>query len=810
MVRSDRGGEYYGRYDSTGQHMGPFAKYLQDCGIVPQYTMPGTPEQNGVAERRNRTLKDMMRSMMSRCNLPDFLWGDALKTALYILNRVPSKSVPKTPFELWTGRKPSLNHLRVWGCPAEVKIYNPFETKLDPKTSRCFFIGYPDRAKGYRFYCPGRGNKIVESMHAKFLELDVAELAIASDNTDSVMPDVVTLPLPIFDNASSSTTQGGFAPNENVAEHLAEDVVEPLVENVVDPPVVAEVAQPAEPVEQIHVRRSARQKRPAITDDFVVYLSEDAYDIGVVVDPKNYLEAVTCSQSSMWTDAMHDEMKSMVNNDVWELVELPGNCKAIGCKWIFKTKKDSKGKIERFKARLVAKGFTQKEGIDFNETFSPVSTKDSFRIIMALVAHFDLELHQMDVKTAFLNGDLNEEVYMQQPEGFVTSGNEHLVCKLRKSIYGLKQASRQWYLKFDEVVTSLGFEENKVDQCIYLKVSGSKFIFLVLYVDDILLASRDLGLLHETKSMLTKFFDMKDLGEASFVLGIEIHRDRSRGVLGLSQRAYIDRVLERFNMQNCKPGDTPVAKGDKFSKDQCPKNEIERAEMNGKPFDSALGSLMYAQVCTRPDIAFIVGVLGRYQSNPGNDHWIAAKKVMRYLQRTKEYMLVFRRVDNLEIVGYTDSDLAGCVDDRKSTSGYIFMLAGGAISWKSKKQTLVASSTMQAEFVACYAASTHAVWLRNLVTGLRIVDSIARPLKLYCDNNAAVFYSKNNKTSSGSKHLELKYLTVRDFVKKNDIIVEYIGTNFMLADPLTKGLRPIVFKNHVENMGIVSSFDVFG
>jgi hypothetical protein len=272
-------------------------------------------------------------------------------------------------------------------------------------------------------------------------------------------------------------------------------------------------------------------------------------------------------------------------------------------------------------------------------------------------------------------------------------------------------------------VTSLGFEENEFDQCIYLKVSGSKFIFLVLYVDDMLLASNDLGMLHETKKMLTRSFDMKDLGEASFVLGIEIHRDRS---------------------------------------------------------------------------------------NPGNDHWVAAKKVMRYLQRTKDYMLVYRRVDSLEIVGYTDSNRPGCLDDLLSTSGYIFMMAGGAISWRSKKQEDAASSTMLAEFVACFHASSQAVWLRNLVMRLRVVDSVARPLRIFCDNSAAVFFTKNNKRSNGSKHLDLKYLSVRGFVKKGYIIVEYISTDSMLADPLTKGLKPIDFKRHVENMGIVSSFDVLG
>ena len=361
------------------------------------------------------------------------------------------------------------------------------------------------------------------------------------------------------------------------------------------------------------VRRSTRERRSAIPPDYLVYIGEQDYNIGSVTDPITYAEAISCPQSELWLDAMRDEIQSMRHNGVWELIELPEGHRPIGCKWVYETKRDHKGKIEKFKARLVAKGFTQREGVDYEATFSPVSSKDSFRVIMALVAHFDMELHQMDVKTAFLNGDLNEEVYMMQPEGFMTNDSGKLVCRLKKSIYGLKQASRQWYLKFHSVVASYGFVENKVDQCIYCKVSGRKFIFLILYVDDILLASSVLGLLHETKRMLSKNFDMKDLGEASFVLGIEIHRNRSRGLLGLSQRAYVDRILERFNMQQCKPGIAPVCKGDKLSLSQCPHSDIEKAQMKNVPYASALGSIMYAQVCTRPDIAFATGLIGRYQ-----------------------------------------------------------------------------------------------------------------------------------------------------------------------------------------------------
>ncbi|RVW93907.1 Retrovirus-related Pol polyprotein from transposon TNT 1-94 [Vitis vinifera] len=525
-VISDRGGEYYGRYDESGeQRPGPFAKYLEECGIVPQYTMPGSPSMNGVAERRNRTLKDMVRSMISHSTLPEKLWGEALKTAAYILNRAR--------------------------------------------------------------------NIVFE---------EEEESTIAFDN--------VQVSLPIIDQEVNLDPQ----PTDNI--------VQPLIANEN----IAPEEQTQQPQENMPLRRSTRERRNAISDDYIVYLQERDVESGMMEDdPINFQQAMKSSKSHKWIEAMNEEYKSMQDNKVWELVPLPVGTKPIGCKWIFKTKRDSN-----------------------------VSTKDSFRIIMALVAHYDLELHQMDVKTAFLNGDIDETIYMVQPENFVSEDSKNMVCKLTKSIYGLKQASRQ---------------------------CGSKYIFLVLYVNDILLATNDISILHDTKRFLSKHFEMKDLGDASFVLGIQIHRDRSRGILGLSQRTYIDKVLQRYGMQNSKLGDTPVAKGDKFSLNQCPKNSLESQEMQKIPYASAVGSLMYAQVCTRPDIAYIVGMLGRYLSNPGMDHWRAAKRVMRYLQRTKEYMLTYRRSDQLEFIGYSDSDFAGCQDNRRSTSGYIYLLAGGAISW---------------------------------------------------------------------------------------------------------------------------------
>ncbi|KAJ9554358.1 hypothetical protein OSB04_018403 [Centaurea solstitialis] len=786
-VRSDRGGEYYGRYDGSGeQRPGPFALFLKECGIVPQYTMPGSARMNGVAERRNRTLKNMVRSMISHTSLPEPLWGEALKTAVYILNRVPSKAVAKTPYELWTGKKPSLNHLHVWGCPAEAKAYNPHERKLDSRTISCYFVGYPERSRGFKFYNPTT-KSIFGTGNARNVVFEEEEDQVHSSSipTSTIDNDQVLIPIIVQDATPVQNT------NEGV----------PLVQdNNEVPPTVEQTQQ----TQEVPLRRSTRERTSAIPDDYIVFLQEHETQIGIREDdPINLKEALSSSNSQKWIDAMADEMKSMKDNDVWDLVELPKDAKPIGYKWIFKTKKDSNGNIERYKARLVAKGFTQMENIDYKENFSPVSSKDSFRTIMALVAHYDLELHQMDVKTAFLNGNIDETIYMTQPENLALGDSKSMVCRLKKSIYGLKQASRQWYLKFHQVITSFGYEVNLVEDCVYHKFSGSSVIFLILYVDDILIATNDLALLHDTKKFLAKHFEMKDLSDASFVLGIQILRDRSRGILRLSQRSYIDKVLDRFGMLDSKSGHTPIAKGDKFSLKQCPKNELEIKEMQKIPYASAVASLMYAQVCTRPDITFIVGVLGRYLSNPGMDHWRAAKRVMRYLKKTRDYMLTYRKSDSLEIIGYSDSDFGGCQDTGRSTSGYVYILAGGGISWKSVKQTLVASSTMAAEFVACYEASNHGIWLRNFVTGLRIVKGIERPLKLFCDNNSAVLYSNNNRSSIKSKHIDIKFLVVKERVHNGQIMIEHIGTNSMLADPLTKALVPKVFHEHTKNMGVV-------
>ncbi|KAL4017709.1 hypothetical protein IC575_021270 [Cucumis melo] len=321
-----------------------------------------------------------------------------------------------------------------------------------------------------------------------------------------------------------------------------------------------------------------------------------------------------------WIKAMDLEMESMYSNYVWTLVDQPNDVKPIGCKWIYKRKRDQVGKVQTFKAQLVAKGYTQKEGIDNEETFSPVAMIKSIRILLSIATFYDYEIWQMDVKTTFLNGNLEESIYMVQPERFIQKGQEQKVCKLQKSIYGLKQASKSWNIRFDTTIKSYGFEQNVDEPCVYKRIIKSTVAFLVLYVDDILLIGNDIGHLTDIKEWLATQFQMKDLENAQYVLGIQIVRNRKNRTLAMSQTSYIDRMLSRYKMHNSKKGLLPYRYGIHLSKEQCPKTPQEVEDMSNIPYASTVGSLMYTMLCTRPDICYLVGIVSRYQSNLGCDH----------------------------------------------------------------------------------------------------------------------------------------------------------------------------------------------
>ena len=739
-----------------------------------------------------------MRSMLSYSSLPISFWGYAIETAMYLLNLVPSKTVPKTPTELWKGRKPSLSHIRIWGAPAHVLRKDP--NKLESRTEVCMFVGYPKGTRGGLFYSPS-DKKVIVSTHATFLEEDyisnfkpkskiiLEELDSAQEQTE---PLVSWPPIPLI---PMHVQRGENVPEGEQAQ------IEPVEQD----PIQVE-PEPEEPVQE-ELRRSDRVRRkPAryvLLGESYQVIAIDSED-----DPINYKEALEDVDVQEWQKAMDREMESMYSNSVWSLVEAPKGVKPIGCKWIYKRKRGSDGKVETFKARLVAKGYTQKEGIDYEETFSPVAMLKSIRILLVVAASLDYEIWQMDVKTAFLNGNLNEDIYMQQPEGFKAKGKEHMVCKLQRSIYGLKQASRSWNIRFDQAITSFGFEKSPDEPCVYKRIQAQKVVFLVLYVDDILLIGNDKQVLSGVKDWLHKQFDMKDLGEANYILGIKLIRDRKNKLLALSQASYIDKILVRFNMENSKRGSLPFRHGIHLSKEQSPKTPEQKERMSRIPYASAVGSLMYAMLCTRPDICYAVGVVSRYQSDPGEEHWIAVKHILKYLRRTRDYMLVYSS-GSLETIGFTDSDFQGDIDSRKSTSGYVFTLYGGAVCWRSIKQTCVVDSTTEAEYVAASEAAKEAVWLKKFIMDLQVIPSAGRPITLYCDNSGAVAQSKEPRYHKKQKHIERKYHLIRDIIERGDTVVTKIASEENLADPFTKALPVQVFERHVDSMGVRRLPDLF-
>jgi hypothetical protein len=380
---------------------------------------------------------------------------------------------------------------------------------------------------------------------------------------------------------------------------------------------------------------------------------------------------------------------------------------------------------------------------------------------------------------------LEEEIYMQQPQGYEVKGKENLVCRLKKSLYGLKQAPRQWYLKFDRFMIEQGYSRCHSDHCVYFKrLENGSFIILLLYVDDMLVAGSNMQDINVLKKKLANSFAMKDLGAAKKILGMRITRDRKNRKLTLSQGEYTEKVLERFRMQNAKPVSTPLASHFKLTKEMCPKTQEEIEYMSRVPYSSAVGSLMYAMVCTRPDIAHAVGVVSRYMNNPGKEHWEAVKWILRYLRGTTTHALCFGGSDTF-LQGYVDSDMAGDKDSRRRTTGYVFTIGGTTVSWISKLKKVVALSTTKAEYVAATEASKEMIWLQRFMEEL---GKKQENNKLYCDSQSAIHLAKNSAFHSKTKHIQLRYHFIRSTLEDGQLKLEKIHTSQNPADMLTKGV----------------------
>lgn len=545
VLRTDNGGEFCSD---------AFDDYCRKEGIVRHHTIPYTPQQNGVAEHMNRTIISKAHCMLSNARMNKRFWAEAANTACYLINRSPSIPLnKKTPIEVWSDTPADYSHLRVFGCTAYAHVDNG---KLEPRDIKCLFLGYGSGVKGYKLWNP-ETRKTFMSRSVVFNE---SVMFTDSLSTDDVLVEKlqsqVSVQVELMDDQE----------NEVVGNDVSDSVLDTVQQS---PPISQSDLQHEEDVDlPIALRRSKRSCGPPnrlIEEcNMTHYALSCAEQVEDVCEPATYFEAIDSIDKEKLISAIQEEMQSLEKNGTWEIVSLPEKKKPVRCKWVFKRKEGLSPSVPlKFKAKLVAKGFSQILGVDYNDMFSPVVKHSSIRTFFSIVAIHDLE--QLDVKTAFSHGELEEEIYMDQPEGFIVPSKENYVCKLKKSLYGLKQSPRQWYKRFDSFTLLHGFNRSEYDNCVYIKIIDGSHIYMLLYVDDMLIAAKSKKEITTAKKLLSSEFDMKDLGVAKKILGIEITRDRKSGLLFLSQYNYINKVLQRFNMHDSKPVSTSIAPHFKLS-----------------------------------------------------------------------------------------------------------------------------------------------------------------------------------------------------------------------------------------------------
>jgi hypothetical protein len=584
-------------------------------------------------------------------------------------------------------------------------------------------------------------------------------------------------------------------------------------------------------------RRAGMRARTAVDYTSALVTTESkSTPASAIHEPRSYAEAMRSPQREQWLAAMRAEEESLRAHAVWRRVPLAEAHREgrtpIGCKWIYKLKLNSAGEVERYKARLVARGFTQQRGLDYTETFAPTLLYKTFRVLLTVAAVLDFELNQLDVETAFLYGELLDTVYMQLPPGLqleaASAAGERVVrggggsartecVRLLKALYGTKQASHVWHASLDRTLRKLGFRPATADPCVYTRPTASgESILLGVFVDDILAAhsQADASEWAAVKSQLCATYRnaIKDLGSAEWVLGMKITRDRSRRTLELSQQRYIEKMLHEFGLEDAKAVPTPEVAGHGLSKADEAQSDAERVSMQSKPYLELVGSLLYATLSTRPDCAHAVAMLSRFMQSPGEACWIAAKRVLRFLKGTKHVGLQFGwypegrgnaaathataqaeppnslRAFPSTVTMYCDADWAGDVDDRKSTSGCVVLLAGNVVSWSSKKQATVALSTAEAEYMAMSAAVQEGKWLAQLLREIGCAPQL--PMRVLCDNQAAIRISASDTSSAHTrcKHIDVRHHYIREAHASGTISVEWVATSDQWADVCTKGL----------------------
>lgn len=728
------------------------------------------------------------RSLVDDTNLPGYLWTEAVATANYLVNRSPTRSnFGVTPEEKYSGTKPHVHHLRIFGCLAYLHVPKEQRRKLESKTKRCLFLGYDEQSKVYRVFDPEKRKVIL----SKDIICDEAKVGYQHLLTSIPVPEDIfpplapnleapdetqpPLPINLPDQPTESSPENSILPRSPSPEPLQRT----QLENANPTPLV-----PQESLEPAGPRYPRRHRSPSkrLKDYFWTLSSE------LTEEPRSYHEANT---DERWTKAMQQEIDSIKKNHTWDVVDRPINKTPITGKWIFKTKKGPLGKIEKLKARIVARGFQQTPGIDYFDTFAPVVRWSTIRAILAIAAKRKWKVRQMDVKTAFLNGHLSEEVYMEIPDGFDGAGDPTKVCKLNKALYGLKQAPKAWYSRIDSWLTQQGMKKSTADPNMYCREIDGKHTVVLLYVDDLLITGDNEKEIKKIQAALTKNFEMTNLGLAKLYLGVEFEYTPSG--IWLHQRAYIRKLLKRYGMTNSAPCKLPMDPGLQLQR------EMRTKQVNAEMYRSLVGSLIYI-TNTRPDISYAVSSVSRYMSKPEEAHLQAAKQILKYLKGTADYALHLSTQGDEIYFTFGDADWGRDLDTRRSTSGIVHKFGESTIHWSSKLQDVVSLSTTEAEYRVLSDAAAGILHLQKLFEELKV--SNLKPTTLYSDNQSCIRLVDNPILHEKTKHIDIRAHFIREKVLTWEVEEDYIPTSTQQADFLTKPVAYTGYAINREALGI--------
>ena len=802
-LQSDRGGEYTGN---------EFTQHLREHGTTRQLTVHDSPPSNGIAERCNGVIVEHVRAMLIDSGLPKFLWLEAMQFAMWIRNRTTTHALGgKTPYEALYGVKPDISNLHLWG--SRVWVRDLTAGKLDPRGREGRFVGYDSESKGYRVYWIDSRTVGVER-DLVFEDRPITnELVLLPD--PSVIKSNPQPPQPSQPSETTPETTSTSEPTSVAEPERAKAEAEPptqkrtrtpsryvrdILEGKGDGGTARGKSQLPKGIQTPTGMAAASDKPPdqPVDESFptnlaLASLSEVTFDD----DPKNLKEAMERSDWPEWQKAIDDELALMAKYQVWDVVDEPVNKNIVGCCWVFRIKRDANGRVQKYKARLVAQGFTQIYGIDFLDTFAPVARLSAIRAVIALAASEDWELHQMDVKSAYLNSPIDAEIYMRLPPGY---GQKGKVAKVNRGIYRLRQSGNLWHKTLSTAFRDLHLTRSAVDHGVFYAHDSEGTTILCSSTDDFLITASSTERMTALKGGLSQHFEMTDLGELGWILGIRVKRDRVAKTISLSQAAYIDLVVKRFNLVSAPPLKVPIDPNAQISTAQSPVTEEQLNDMRNVPYREAVGSLMYAAIGTRPDIAFAVTLLSQYLQNPGRAHWEQAKRAIRYLKGTRDCELVFGPNGGVE--GFSDANWGNDIDDRHSICGYVYMLNGGAISWSSKKQSVVALSSTEAEYIGLTHAAKEATWIRHLLSKLYSPRILDYPVILHCDNKSAIELASNATFHSRTKHIAIHYHWIREALNDGIVDLEHRGTDDMPADMFTKALIRIKLTKFSQNVGL--------